>query len=101
MIHKEQEILQWALDRNLIGPEGKATPEGQARKTLEEAREIYSAIVGGDREETLDGIGDTFVTLVIQAHLQNTTMAECIDKAYDVIKNRTGRMSNGVFVKDA
>lgn len=100
MIHKEQEIRQWAIDRGLIGPEGKATAEGQARKTLEEARELYNGIVANDRDEIIDALGDVYVTLVIQAEIQGVTMAECIDHAYAVISKRTGRISNGIFVKD-
>lgn len=34
------------------------------------------------------------------AHLENTTLEECLNIAYNEIKNRTGRIINGKFVKD-
>ena len=34
------------------------------------------------------------------ALLENTTLEECLNLAYNEIKNRTGKMINGKFVKD-
>lgn len=34
------------------------------------------------------------------AHLENTTLDECLNIAYNEIKNRTGRIINGKFIKD-
>jgi hypothetical protein len=34
------------------------------------------------------------------ADLYNTTLEECLNLAYNEIKNRKGRMINGKFVKD-
>jgi hypothetical protein len=34
------------------------------------------------------------------ARLSDTSIEECIDAAYEEIKNRTGKMSNGTFKKD-
>ena len=34
------------------------------------------------------------------AILENTTLEECLNIAYNEIKNRTGKMINGTFVKD-
>lgn len=34
-------------------------------------------------------------------HLFGITLEECLQQAYDVISERTGRMENGIFVKDA
>ena len=34
------------------------------------------------------------------ARLENTTLEECLNIAYNEIKNRTGKMINGKFVKD-
>lgn len=101
MSHKEEEILTWALDRNLIGPNGKATPQAQQDKTEEEAEELREAIKNNDLEGVIDGIGDVYVTLCIQAALWGLSMDQCIDHAYNEIKGRTGRMVDGVFVKDA
>ena len=98
--YKEQEIICWGFDRNLIGPTGEATMIGQYRKTHEEVGEILEGIELCDIGMIKDAIGDTYVTLVLQAEMWGLTMAECIDAAWDEIKDRKGRMQNGVFVKE-
>lgn len=101
MSHKEQEIIQWARDRGILGPHGKATPESQYSKTIEEVRELGAAIAEDDMEGIKDGIGDSVITLMIQARMWGMTLDECIDHAFDQIKDRAGEMINGVFVKNS
>ena len=48
----------------------------------------------------LDGIGDSFVTLIILAKQLGLEPAECLEAAWNEIKNRTGKTVNGVFVKN-
>ncbi|MGH2217236.1 MazG-like family protein, partial [Enterococcus faecalis] len=48
-----------------------------------------------------DGIGDVVVTLIILAMQNNMDLYECLNQAYSEIKNRQGKMVNGVFVKEA
>ena len=93
----ETSILKWALEKGILS---KGTPTGQAEKTIEEAQEILNAIKVNDRVEIADGIGDTLVTLIIQSHMQNLNIIDCLEQAYSTIVNRTGKMINGVFVKD-
>lgn len=109
MIHREQDIIQWGIDRNLIGPTGEGTRIGQQKKTEEEVIELHDAIRdwthGGynsddKRSEVCDAIGDIIVTLVLQAQLWNLTLTECIEQAWSQIKDRKGRMVNGIFVKE-
>lgn len=100
MIHREQDIIQWGIDRNLIGPTGEATKFGQWRKTEEESTELLEAIIEQSIEKARDAIGDIIVTLVMQAQMWNLTMDECIEAAWNEIKVRKGRMTNGVFVKE-
>ena len=45
-------------------------------------------------------MGDIMVTLIIQAKMQNISLEKCLESAYNVISQRTGRMVNGQFVKD-
>jgi NTP pyrophosphatase (non-canonical NTP hydrolase) len=101
MAYKEQEIIDWAVDKGILGTNGRGTPEAQHRKTLEEVRELTDALVTRNMEEIQDAIGDIYVTLVIQAAMQGLSMDWCIDTAYGVISKRTGKMVNGQFVKDA
>lgn len=101
MAYKEQEILDWAVDKGILGTSGRGTPDRQHHKTLEEVQELTDALVTRNMEEIQDAIGDIYVTLVIQAAMQGLSMDWCIDAAYGVISKRTGTMVDGQFVKDA
>ena len=90
-------VLEWATEKGIFE---KGTPEAQAWKTLEEAQEILDGILNNDREEIVDGIGDTIVTLIIQAEMQNLNPLDCLESAYNVIAKRKGKMIDGQFVKD-
>lgn len=111
-------ILQWGRDRNIIGQNAKATLLAQLDKSQEELNEARDAAVivtvlpgvPGPKAEALlaesrlklkDGIGDTYVTLVLLADLAGMTVRECVEAAYDEIKGRTGKMINGQFLKDS
>jgi hypothetical protein len=96
-----QNVLQWGIDKNITGPDGKGTQYGQSDKMLEEAKETYSAVRRDDLMEIKDGIGDTVVTLILLAEMYGWTLEECLQHAYNVIAKRTGQMVDGVFVKDA
>jgi len=95
-----QNVLQWGIDKNIIGHGGKGTRYGQADKMMEEAEETYNAVTSGELVEVKDGIGDTVVTLILLADMYGWTLEECLQVAYDVISKRTGKMVDGVFVKD-
>ena len=67
---------------------------------MEEAGEICRAVLKDKRDDVIDGIGDCVVVLTNLAKLAGTTIEECIDAAYNEIKDRTGKMDNGTFKKD-
>ena len=90
-------IRLWARDRGLYD---KGEPKTQALKLTEEVGETCRAILKNDRPEIIDGIGDCVVVLTNLAELVGASIEECIDKAYDEIKGRTGKMDNGTFKKD-
>ena len=90
-------IREWASERGLYD---KGDPKTQALKLVEEVGETCRAILKQDEPEIIDGIGDCVVVLTNLAKLAGTTIEECIDAAYDEIKNRTGKMNNGTFKKD-
>ena len=92
-----QLVEQWAEEKGILS---KATPLTQAIKTQEEVNELYRAILDDNREEIKDAIGDIMVTLIIQCKMQGMDLQDCLESAYNVIKNRTGKMVGGVFVKD-
>ena len=90
-------IRLWANDRGLYDG---GDPKTQALKLVEEVGETCRAILKEDTKEIIDGIGDCVVVLVNLAELTGTPIEKCIEAAYDEIKNRTGKMSNGTFKKD-
>ena len=90
-------IRFWAKDRGLYDG---GDPKTQALKLVEEVGETCRAIIKEDYDEVIDGIGDCVVVLTNLAELADTTIEECIDAAYNEIKNRTGKMDNGTFKKD-
>jgi NTP pyrophosphatase (non-canonical NTP hydrolase) len=94
----EVAVESWANDKGILS---KATPMTQALKTFEETIELCAAINTNDKAEIIDAMGDIMVTLIIQAKMQNVSLEECLESAYNVISKRTGKMINGQFVKDA
>ncbi len=90
-------IRLWANDRGLYDG---GDPKTQALKLVEEVGETCRAILKEDTKQIVDGIGDCVVVLVNLAELTGTPIEKCIDAAYNEIKNRTGKMSNGTFKKD-
>jgi NTP pyrophosphatase (non-canonical NTP hydrolase) len=90
-------VEQWAADKGILE---KATPMAQALKTLEEATELCVAVNADNREEIIDAMGDIMVTLIIQAKMQDLSLENCLESAYNIIAKRTGKMINGQFVKD-
>jgi NTP pyrophosphatase (non-canonical NTP hydrolase) len=95
-----ENVLQWGREKKIIGVNGKGTHRGQVDKMLEEAEETHYAVNKNDLMEVKDGIGDTTVTLILLAEMYGWTLEECLEHAYNVIAGRTGKMVDGVFVKD-
>ncbi len=91
-------IRGWAHARNLIVG---STPEKQTVKLLEEVGELAAGVARNDGAKIMDGIGDAVVVLTILAEMYGVTIESCIQMAYDEIKDRKGKMINGVFVKNA
>jgi len=92
-----QLIRDWAGERGLYS---KGDTKTQFCKLMEEAGELGRAILKNDNTEFIDAIGDMVVVLTNLAHLGGTTIEECIDSAYNEIKDRKGGMKNGTFVKE-
>jgi len=90
-------IREWASKRDLYK---HGDPKTQALKLVEEVGETCRAILKGNHNDIEDGIGDCVVVLTNLAHLCNTDIEHCIESAYNEIKDRTGKMSNGTFKKD-
>ena len=91
-------VIEWADNKGILK---NGTPPAQANKTMEECQELVDAIQDDNRDEIADALGDILVTIIIQAKMQNMSLLECLEGAYNVITKRTGKMVDGQFVKDA
>jgi len=91
-------IRQWAKDRNLI--EGSDI-KSQFVKLIEEAGELANAIAKRNDIEFADAIGDMVVVLTIMAAQNGMMIEDCIDAAWQQIRDRKGKMVDGIFIKEA
>ena len=91
-------IIQWAENRNMISPKNTSR---QYMKVSEELGEIAEGINKNNREQVEDSLGDILVTLIILAQDLNFDLLDCLNSAYNVIKDRKGKTINGVFVKES
>lgn len=90
-------IEKWAREKNL----DIAEPEKQMLKVVEEVGEVAAALARNNKNDLRDGIGDVVVTLVILAMQNDMDLYECLNQAYNEIKDRKGKNVNGVFVKES
>ena len=92
-----KQIEQWVIDRNIHTQD----PKIQMCKTMEELGELARALNKNNVEQLKDGIGDTVVTLIAIALQSGVDFTECMEIAYNEIKDRKGKMIDGLFVKEA
>ena len=91
------EVVEWGYSKNIIKKENSYK---QFCKVVEEVAEVGTALNNKDEEELIDAIGDSTVTLILLAEQNGLDFQMCLQTAYDVIKDRTGKTENGVFIKD-
>ena len=94
-INYEKLIGQWHRDRNLIDG---STDKDQYMELIQEAGELSDSLCKG--KDIKDDIGDMMVVLINIMVRNNLTMDECLSVAYNDIKDRKGKMVDGVFVKE-
>lgn len=106
-----ESIRLWAKDKGIYD---KGDPKTQVIKLFEEVGELSKAIINNDEKEIIDAIGDCVIVLTNLTELcslykeskynieeiDKIHIEDCINIAYNVIKNRTGKMHNGTFVKN-
>lgn len=98
MIEMTTELIKkWAIDRNLH----TADPNKQMLKLVEELGELGEGMAKGKPELIKDALGDMYVVMTILAMQMDIDINECIDIAYNEIKDRKGKMIDGVFVKES
>lgn len=90
-------FTQWSTDRKII-QNGNVLAQGL--KLVSEVGELADNLAKGRCIK--DDIGDCCVVLNNLVHMQGLTLDECLEQAWQDIKNRTGSMNeHGVFIKDA
>lgn len=74
----------------------------QTVKLMEECGELAHEIARSryNSPEAKDAIGDIGVVLIILADLLGLDFGDCLEEAYNVIKNRHGKIVDGSFVKE-
>jgi len=92
-----KQVEKWSKDKDLH----KADPTRQALKVWEESGEVGAALSRNKLDDLKDGIGDTVVTLIILAQQHGWSLQECLQYAYDEIKDRRGETRNGTFIKES
>lgn len=92
-----ENVTGWANDKGILVA-GNAPK--QMLKVLEEVGETAGALLKSKDDEIKDGIGDSFVTLIILSKQLGLEPADCLEAAWNEIKDRTGQTVGGVFVKN-
>ena len=107
----QEKVIQWANDRNIFE---NSNAIKQISKTQEELDETLEALKKLDTykdadniiirseiiDEVVDGIGDMLVTIILLSKMVRLDSVDCLAAAYDEIKNRKGKMIDGLFVKE-
>lgn len=91
------DVVDWADDKGLVKEENS---DKQLIKIIEEVGELASAILKKKRKEEIDAVGDIMVTLIIFAEIRGYDVMSALGYAYQEIKDRTGKMVDGSFIKD-
>tara|TARA_B110000977_G_C11039889_1_gene478459 strand:+ start:361 stop:801 length:441 start_codon:yes stop_codon:yes gene_type:complete len=86
---------QWHHARNLIHG---SRDHIQYEKLQEECQELALNIENS--QSVVDDIGDIIVVLINIAERNHLTLTDCLEHAYNDIKDRKGTMVNGIFVKE-
>jgi NTP pyrophosphatase (non-canonical NTP hydrolase) len=93
----EMKVLQWAEARRIV-PNG--TPSSQLLKAISEMGELADAEGKRDLDAIKDAVGDVMVCLINYCALRDLDLVQCLEGAYEQIKDRKGTlMPDGTFVK--
>lgn len=91
------DILNWATERDLH----TADPNKQMLKLVEEFGELGEGMAKGNGDLIKDALGDMYVVMTILAMQMDMDIEDCINLDYNEIKDRKGKMIDGVFVKES
>lgn len=89
-------LAEWHHSRNTIKG---ATNAQQLGKLMEEVGELAGNVVRGKCIK--DDVGDVITVLVGMCERDGISISECVEAAYNDIKDRKGVMVDGNFIKEA
>jgi NTP pyrophosphatase (non-canonical NTP hydrolase) len=90
-----EKVVQWHYDRNLIDG---STAKDQTLKLIQEVGELSDNVCKG--KDISDDLGDILVIVINLAEREGLTLESCLETAWNDIKDRKGKMVDGIFVKD-
>ena len=93
----KEKVLDWANERNLLHNENALK---QYSKLQEESNELLIGMLKKDPYEIIDALGDIQVVLIILANQLGFDIDECLESAYNEIKDRKGKTISGNFIKE-
>jgi len=98
----EKAVIEWAKERDLYRLSCEKT---RFAKFMEEVNELINetwppGMSFRDMEAMKLEAGDVIVTLINFLHPYGLDLETCLSAAYEKIKDRTGHMENGTFVRD-
>lgn len=91
-----EKVNKWFENRDIAVGDGL----GQIKKLKEEVEELEDAHAANDFAGEVDAVGDITVVLIGYCLQRGLTLEQCLESAYNEIKGRTGKVVNGVYVKD-
>ena len=96
--HLEARVELWSEERGILK---NSTSQVQFLKAVEEMGELARGLAKSRPEEVKDAIGDVVVCLINLAAIEGTSLKECVNLAWEEIKDRRGYLNEqGVFVKE-
>ena len=93
-----RKIINRFTEIGIVKPENAKT---QFMKVTEELGELAEGINKDKPEQVKDSLGDVLVTLILLAEDLNLNLLDCLNSAWNEIKDRKGQVKNGSFVKEA
>ena len=89
-------IKKWGAERGITDGD----PSRQLNKLMEELGELAEGFNKKVPEQIEDSLGDMFVVMTLFAEQNGLNIVDCIQSAYETIKDREGKNVDGVFVKN-
>lgn len=92
-----EKVEFWGLQKGILKKENATK---QCLKMVEEVGEVSRELLHNDMDKLKLELGDVAVTLIILASQNGFDIKDCLQAAWDKIKDRQGATVDGVFIKN-